>query len=191
LIPASTLGEVGVVINQLFFYTRLNRPLILSQTISGDQVFLNATGHLDTRGTETNLRFTYGDLRLFMGYTYADVETHFEGLKSWLPLTARHRLNNVLMWEKEGNFKVGLEAYYVSPQQLNDGTMGRSYWTAGFMAEKTWKHLSLFINLENFTNTRQTKFGPIYSGSISNPVFSDIYSPLDGRVLNGGIKVRL
>ena len=98
---------------------------------------------------------------------------------------------NVLMYEKEDDFKFGLEAYYVSPQLLNDGTSGRSYWTAGIMAEKIWEHISLFINLENFTNTRQTKFGPIYSGPISDPVFTDIYAPLEGRVLNGGIKVRM
>ena len=58
------------------------------------------------------------------------------------------------------------------------------------MAEKFWEHLSLFINFENFTDRRQTRFGSIYSGSISNPVFSEIYAPLDGFVMNGGIKIR-
>lgn len=187
----TNLGDVGVVINQLFFYTRLNKPLVLSTTTAGDLEFINAAGHLDTRGLETNLRFSYDDLRLYVGYTYADVNTHFGGVKSWFPLTARHRLNNVLMYEKEDNFKLGLEAYYVSPQRLNDGSTGRSYWTAGFMAEKIWERFSVFVNLENFTNTRQTKFGPIYSGPITSPVFTDIYAPLEGRVLNGGIKVRL
>lgn len=186
----TTLGEVGVVINHLFFYTRLNRPLVLSAA-AGELAFINATGHLDTRGTETNLRFSYDDLKLYVGYTFADVNTYFDGVKNWFPLTARHRLNNVLMYEKEDNFKLGLEAYYVSPQRLNDGTTGRSYWTAGVMAEKIWERFSVFVNLENFTNTRQTRFGPIYSGPISNPVFTDIYAPLEGRVLNGGIKVRL
>jgi iron complex outermembrane receptor protein len=187
----ANLGRVGVVLNQLFFYTGLNRPLVLSTTTAGDLEFINANGHLDTRGIETNLRFTYDDLRLYVGYTFANVNTHLDGVKSWLPLTARHRLNNVLMYEKEGNFKLGLEAYYVSPQLLNDGTTGRSYWTAGIMGEKSWKRFSLFVNLENFTDTRQSKFGPIYTGSIMNPVFGDIYAPLDGRLLNGGIKLRL
>lgn len=185
------LGEVGVVFNQLFFYTQLDRPLILTTTAAGDLEFVNATGHLDTRGTETNLRLTYDDLRLYVGYTFADVNTHFGGVKSWYPLTARHRLNNTLMYEKEGSFKLGLEAYYTSPQRLNDGTVGRSYWTAGVMGEKSWKRFSVFVNLENFTDTRQTKFGPIYSGPITSPVFQDIYAPLEGFVANGGIKVRL
>jgi iron complex outermembrane receptor protein len=59
------------------------------------------------------------------------------------------------------------------------------------MVEKLWKKISLYINFENFTDTRQTKFAPIYTGTIDDPVFSDIYAPVDGFVINGGIKVRL
>jgi iron complex outermembrane receptor protein len=59
------------------------------------------------------------------------------------------------------------------------------------MAEKLWEKFSLYINFENFTDTRQTRFDTIYQGSISNPVFRDIYAPLDGFVINGGLKLRL
>ncbi len=183
-------GDLGFSINQLFFYTRLNRALVLTSAGSASE-FVNADGHMDTKGMETNLRFTYGDFKLFVGYTYADVNTYFEGNKEWFPLTARHRLNNVLMFEKEENLKIGLEAYYYSPQLLNDGTTGRSYWIMGLMGEKLWEKFSIFINLENFTDTRQTKFGSIYTGPISNPTFTDIYAPLDGFVINGGFKIRL
>jgi iron complex outermembrane receptor protein len=95
------------------------------------------------------------------------------------------------MYEKEGKLKMGLEAYYVGKQKLNNSSEGRAYWTAGFMAEKSWERFSIFVNFENFTDTRQTKFGPIYSGSINNPVFDDIYAPVEGFVTNGGIKIRL
>ena len=106
-------------------------------------------------------------------------------------MTARHRLNNVLMFEKEEKLKIGLEAYYFSPQRLSDGSTGRSYWIMGLMGEKVWAKFSVFANLENFTDTRQTKFGPIYTGSITNPTFRDIYAPVEGFVVNGGIKIRL
>ncbi|MEP6682536.1 MAG: hypothetical protein ABJA35_04715 [Parafilimonas sp.] len=59
------------------------------------------------------------------------------------------------------------------------------------MIEKLWKHFSIFANFENFTNTRQTKFDSIYTGTITNPVFPDIYAPVDGFVFNGGLKVKL
>ena len=131
------IGDVGVSLNHLFFYTRLNHPLVLAVTPSGAAQFINSTGHFDTRGMETNLRLLYGDFKLFIGYTLTDANTHFDD-KKWLPLTARHRLNNVLMYEKDEKWKVGLEAYYFSKQILNDGSNGKPYWITGFMVERVW-----------------------------------------------------
>ncbi len=128
---------------------------------------------------------------MFIGYTYTDANTHFTNTKEWLRLTARHRLNNVLMYEIVDKLKLGLEAYYYSKQQLSDGTFGKPYWITGFMAEKLWEKWSLFVNFENFTDTRQSKFDNIYTGTINNPVFRDIYAPVEGFVVNGGIKIRL
>jgi outer membrane receptor for ferrienterochelin and colicins len=182
---------VSFSFNHLFFYTRINRPLVLTATGANTMEFVNAQGFIDTKGVETNLRFVYHDFKLFIGYTFADVHQHFNGTKSWVPLTARHRLNNVLMYEKDEKWKLGLEAYYFSPQQLSDGSTGRSYWITGFMAEKLWEKFSVFINFENFLDARQTRFDSIYTGSIQNPSFRDIYAPVDGFVINGGIKLRL
>ena len=187
----TNLGDVGVSFNHLFFYTRLNNPLVLAGAPGGKVQLQNSSGYLDTKGVETNLRLTFGDFKLFVGYTYTDANTHFLNNKEWLPLTARHRLNNVLMYEVEDKWKLGLEAYYFSPQQLTDGQLGKSYWINGFMGEKLWEKFSVYINFENFTDTRQTKFGSIYSGSINNPIFKDIYAPVEGFVVNGGIKIRL
>lgn len=184
------IGEVGFAFNQLIFYTKLDEPLILATAGANSYEFVNADGYMDTKGLETNIRLTYDDFKLFLGYTYADVNTHFNSTKSWFPLTARHRLNNVLMYEVEGKLKIGAEAYYYSPQKLSDGAMGKFYWTFGLMGEKTWKCFSIFVNFENLTDTRQTKFDAIYTGSISNPSFRDIYAPVDGFVVNGGIKIK-
>lgn len=51
--------------------------------------------------------------------------------------------------------------------------------------------LSIFLNFENLSDTRQTRFGAIHKGSELNPIFSDIFAPVDGSIINGGIKVRL
>jgi outer membrane receptor for ferrienterochelin and colicins len=184
------IGAVGFSINHLLFYTRLNKPLVLTNVAGGKVELLNGSGHYDTKGMETNIRLLYGDFKLFIGYTYTDANTHFGDVKQWMPLTARHRLNNVLMYEVEEKWKIGLEAYYFSEQRLSDG-YGKPYWIMGFMVEKIWEHLAVYINFENFTDSRQTKFDTIYTGTIQNPVFRDIYAPVEGFVINGGIKVRL
>lgn len=187
----TNIGDVGFSLNHLFFYTKLNHPLVLLPATGSQVQFQNSGGYLDTKGMETNLRLTYGDFKLFLGYTYTDANTHYTSTEEWLPLTARHRLNNVLMYEIEDKLKLGLEAYYYSKQRLSDGSFGKEYWITGFMAEKLWKKFSLFVNFENFTNTRQTRFDTIYTGNVNNPVFKDIYAPVDGFVVNGGIKITL
>ena len=96
------------------------------------------------------------------------------------------------MYEKHGNFWIGLEAYYFSPQTLGDGSKGKSYWITGLMTEKRIsENLSVFLNFENFLDTRQTEFDTIFTGTIDNPQFRDIYAPVDGFVVNGGIKLEL
>ncbi len=187
----TNLGRVGLSFNQLFFYTSLAHLLVLTNAPGNKVNFENAEGSLTTKGMETNLRLTYADVKLFLGYTYTDANTYFGNAKQWLPLTARHRLNNVLMYEIDEKLKLGLEAYYFSKQRLSDGRFGRSYWITGFMAEKLWEKWPLFINFENFMNTRQSKFDTTYTGTLMNPIFSDIYAPVDGFVVNGGLKIRL
>jgi len=183
-------GEIGFSVNHLFFYTYLNDPLVL--TPSGvDFEFINLDGFMNSKGTETNVKLEFGDFKLFVGYTFTDAKIHNSGTAIQNPLTAKHRVNNVLMFEVEEKWKIGLEAYYFSHQRLNDNTYGKEYWICGFMVEKLWEHFSLFINFENFLDTRQTRFDSIYTGTISNPVFRDIYAPVDGFVINGGLKLSL
>ena len=183
-------GNGSLSINQLFFYTRINNPLLLASDANGFYNFLQPHGFIDTKGFETNIKLTYKDFKLFVGYTFADVKQHY-ATTTQFPLVATHRLNNVLVYEVEDKLKIGLEAYYYSPQKLNDGATGKSYWLTGLMIEKIWERFSIFANFENFTDTRQTKFDTIYTGTITNPVFRDIYAPVDGFVFNGGFKIKL
>ncbi len=188
----SIAGEkVRLSINQLFFYTHLDDPLMLFPYAANTYLFENVRGHIDALGTETNIKIRYRDFQLFLGYTFTHSHLHEEGAITETPLTPRHHTNSVLMYEVQGKFKVGLEAYYYSRQRLGDGTYGRDYWLCGFMAEKAWKKISLYINFENILDSRQTRFGSIYTGSTTSPQFQDIYAPLDGFVMNGGVKLKL
>lgn len=185
----SITDDVTVSINHMFFYTYIEEPVMLNTEVPSR--FENILGFIDTKGTETNLKVEFGDFKLFVGYTYTDTRIRNNGVSARNPLTPVHRMNNVLMYEKHEAWKLGLEAYYFSRQRLNDGTVGKSYWICGFMAEKLWENFSVFINFENFLDARQTRFDTIYNGPVNQPVFRDIYAPLDGFVINGGLKVNL
>ncbi|MGM0581223.1 MAG: TonB-dependent receptor [Bacteroidota bacterium] len=183
--------KLSLTSNALFFYTQIENPLNLVP-VQNQFEFIQSAGYVDSKGIELNLKWGYEDFKLFTGYTFADVNETVNNSTDQMPLVAKHRLNNVLMYEKHGNFWLGLEAYYFSPQRLNDGEMGQSYWIFGLMSEKRFsKMFSVFLNFENFTDTRQTAFDTVYRGNIENPQFRDIYAPVDGFVINGGIKLNL
>jgi outer membrane receptor for ferrienterochelin and colicins len=183
--------RVTFSINQLFFYTYITNPLVLTQQSVSTYRFENISGHIDTKGTETNVKIGYSDFKLLLGYTYTDTRIDQNGTHREQYLTPRHKVNAVLFYEIEEKWKVGLESYYFGPQKLSDGKTGREYVIMGFMVEKLWERFSVYINFENFLDARQTRFDNIYTGSASNPSFRDIYAPLDGFVFNGGVKIRL
>ena len=184
-------GSVSFAVNQLFFYTYINSPLQLRSAGNGLYRMENIHGHIDTKGSETNVKLGYRDLHLYLGYTYTDARIKENGITSENVLTPKHRINAILMYEVEDEWRVGLESYFYSKQKLSDGSTGRSYTIFGLMVEKIWEKLSVFANFENFTDRRQTRFDTIYTGTISNPEFRDIYAPLDGFVMNAGVKIRL
>ncbi|MFT2008685.1 TonB-dependent receptor [Pontibacter sp. 13R65] len=186
------IGEdVTFSLNHMFFYTYLNNPLVLMLRPDNLYEFQNANGYVDTKGVETNIKFGYEWAKLFLGYTFTNARQHYNSTVTDMPLTPKHRVNTVLMFEKEDKFRIGLEAYYFSRQQLPGNNWGRDYWINGIMMEKMFENFSLFLNFENIFDTRQSRFGSIYSGSMRTPAFNKIYAPVDGRVINGGIKLNL
>jgi len=182
----SAVGDAFLNINQLFFYTYVNSPLILQ-----NNSFINAPGNLTTQGAETNVKLSVDNFGFYLGYTYTDTKQHFGGQIFRQPLTAKNRLSFDATYEIEDHFRAGAEAFYTGPQLLNDGKTGRSYVTFGLLVQKMWKHLDVFVNAENLTDRRQTRWDNIYTGSVANPVFRDIYAPLDGVVVNAGIRIKL
>jgi iron complex outermembrane receptor protein len=93
------------------------------------------------------------------------------------------------MYEIENKWRVAYELFYTGSQGLSSGELTRSYWIMGFSVERKWKHFSIFANAENFTDTRQSRFESMYSGSIQNPSFRQIWAPTEGFIYNGGFKL--
>lgn len=184
-------NSVSFSVNHLFFYTRIDNPLMLENVGTDRYRLTNISGNIDSKGTETNIKLGYDDFKLFLGYTFTDAAIRQQDISRQNYLTPKHRINSVLFYEVHDKWKIGFEAYYFSKQKLSDNATGKPYWITGIMAEKIWDKFSVYINFENFTDSRQTRFDTIYTGSINQPVFRDIYAPLEGFVINGGIKIRL
>ena len=178
-------------INQMFFATQINKPLIL-QNSGVNTFFINADKPVISNGFETNIKFIFKeDLKFFVGYTFTNAKAKYLTSNQFLPLLPKNKLNMALIFEKEDNFKLGLEGFFTDKQFLYNGTQTPTFWEFGFMAEKTlWENYSFFINFENFTDTRQSNYKPVVNGSHNNPTFDDIWTHTEGATINGGIKLK-
>jgi hypothetical protein len=98
------------------------------------------------------------------------------------------------MWEEEGRTRLGLEFYYTGRQTLEDNpyrNSSRPYVIMGALAERRVGPARLFINFENITNVRQTKYDRLVlpSRSPDGRWTTDAWAPLEGRVVNGGLRL--
>ena len=195
-------GRVTLSLNQAAYLTRLDDALVpfADNPVGGDGPdgdgplrYRNADGAVLTRGLETNARLGLGDWKLFLGYVYLDATEAVPGadLRREIPLTPAHKTYSVLVWERHGQGRVGLEAYYTGPQTLTDGERTPGYWVTGVMGEWRVGPARLFLNLENVLDTQQTDYGPVVLGPRTAPTFADVWAPTDGFVANGGVKLDL
>jgi iron complex outermembrane receptor protein/outer membrane receptor for ferrienterochelin and colicins len=187
----NTIGEkFSYALNQMFFYTEIEDPLVLLESSSGIFRFVNAEQRVRSRGFETNARLSYDIVKLFAGYTFTHAQADYLSGNQTLPLTPKSRINSALLFEKEESFKAGVEAYYTSSQFLSDGFRTKPFWVLGIFGEKVFGKYSLFINFENITDTRQGRLTPVVLPPHEMPTFAEIYTHTEGRVINGGIKIR-
>lgn len=188
---APVTEDLFISFNQMFFYTTLDNPLVITETGINNFHFVNANGYTQSYGAETFFKLAFYDFVFFAGYTYTNAVNHFSDSTSDLTLTPKHSLKGDLLFAIPKKWRAGLDYEFKSRQTLGDGSKSRAFWTFGAVVEYTWKNFTFFGNVENYTNVRQTNFGSLRSGPNDTPQFTEVWAPLDGIVFNGGVKIRL
>lgn len=182
---STVLGGLGVSFNQAIYATRLDHPLVPVE--DGALLrFETGTGHVRSRGAETTLKLSAGDLKLFLGYVLLDADRVASGAEIPLALASRHRTYAVLVWERHGKGRIGWEAYWAGSQVLPDGTETPDYLVTGIMAQWRFGPVRPFLNLENLLDTRQES---LVAGAPASPDFAPIWGPTDGFIVNAGVLV--
>jgi iron complex outermembrane receptor protein len=178
--------EVGFSVNQLFYLTAIRNGLLLN-SVDGDLFqFENASGEILSKGAETNIKFTYKDFRWFLNYAFIDTRLNYLPGNPQKPLTAKHNAGSVLMYESE-KWRIGYETFYTGKQLLSNGFETTDFFTMGLLAMRNFKWGSTFVNFENFTDRRQSRFSPLVLPPHENPTFPEIYAPTDGFIFSIGI----
>jgi hypothetical protein len=68
------------------------------------------------------------------------------------------------MWEAEDVGRLGIEWYYTGRQSLEENpyrAVSEPYMIIGLLAEKQFGRIRLFVNGENLTGVRQTRWDPL------------------------------
>jgi len=130
-----------------------------------------------------------------VSYSYVRSRQFEFGERLDTPLTPRHSFGIVGMWEKERVGRIGVESYYTGHQRLEDNpyrSESKAYVLFGFLAEHTFGHFRIFVNVENLGNVRQTRWDPLLrqDRGVDGRWTVDAWAPLDGRVLNAGIRLK-
>jgi iron complex outermembrane receptor protein len=193
------LNGVFITMKQLYFATRIFRPVVANQQqvicpsgVCQEIRYNNGNGFQQSIGIENNFNLQYRGLNLSFVYTLTDNNLRLNNIRSIAPLTSKHIISLFAEYSYKG-FSAGVDAYCYSPVKLTNGKIGNQIWELGVKAQYTHKFITIFSNLENILNIRQTSFGPIVSPSptLNEPKFAEIYAPLEGRLFNLGIKIRL
>jgi iron complex outermembrane receptor protein len=128
-------------------------------------------------------------------YTYVRARETVNAVQHDVPLTPRHSAGLVGMWEAEDVGRVGIEWYYTGTQSLDENpyrVTSEPYMILGLLAEKQFGRIRLFVNGENLTGVRQTRWDPLLlpTRAVDGRWTVDAWAPLEGRNINGGLRVR-
>jgi len=183
--------------NLTLFGSDIDNSLQLVDVATDRVRLVNAAGVTRTRGAEMTARYRWNDFIVRGSYVFVDArEPDPSGVgRRRVPQTPKHTAGLVAMWEQHGKGRIGLEAYYTGRQQLDDNpyrTRSKRYVELGALGEVTLGKVSLFINLENILNVRQTRYDPILlpARAPDGRWTTDAWAPTDGFVANGGVRLR-
>jgi outer membrane receptor for ferrienterochelin and colicins len=183
-------GEVVLAVNQSFYFTHINRPLV-DRTQAGLVLYYTEDLPVVTKGFETWVQVSYKGLEAYLGYTLADAQKKYDKINPYLELSARDKFASVVSYEFSSRFRACIEAAYTGKQYLRNGNRSPAYLFAAAMVRYDIGAFSFVLNCENLFDYRQNKQEAIVIPPFTNPTFRQLWAPIDGRVANLSVKIKL
>ncbi|GAB3300596.1 hypothetical protein GCM10027511_15830 [Hymenobacter humi] len=179
-------------LNQGFFYTRLQHPLVLRDVkiplgpnVTGTGLaWFNAGAPTVSQGLESYGRLRYEGTELYLGYLFTYARRRYDPANPNVPLAARHKLATVATQEFGEHLAAGIEASYTGRQYLEDGSSRPGYPIAAALVRYHTGPWTFILNGENLFDYRQTRREAVVLGDRTNPDFPELWAPVEGRVLN-------
>ena len=193
------IGEhITATLNQAFYYTNIRDPLILKDNNNGFSSLTNALSKVNSVGTDTYIRFQYEHLELYLGYNHTISKRTGDGADVYLAFGPQDKFSSTLAYEIPDKWRFGIENSWIGNQyatignDLNNLRKVPNYWFwAGMIERKFGTKISLVLNSENIFNFKQSKTESLYTGTVQNPNFVNLWGPIDGRITNLALRVKL
>jgi outer membrane receptor for ferrienterochelin and colicins len=179
-------------IDQALYYTYISSPIIPVINADNSVSLSNAPYHISSYGTDTYLRFTVHDVELYFGYNHTISKQAGTGNTVNLPFSPQDKFSTTIAYAIEGQWRFGIEASLEANQYVPPGRKVRNIPFAAAMIERKFgEKVSLVLNCENIGDFRQSNYEALYSGPRTSPVFSQLWAPIDGRVFNLALRLKL
>ena len=174
-----------------FFASRIVDPVHVDRST---YVLRNLDHPTTNVGVELLGTFRQPPFALTASYTHVRSREQVGGVIGDVAQTPRHSLGLVAMAENEDG-RVGFELYYTGRQRLEANPyrdISEPYTLVGVLIERRVGPLRLFVNLENLTDVRQHRWDPVLRPERARDGrwTVDAWAPLDGRVINGGVRLQ-
>ncbi len=134
------------------------------------------------------------DFSFVANYAYVRSRETVEEGRVDVPLTPRHSVGLDAAWEWGRAGRLGVEWFYTGAQRLEGNPYrdeSRPYSVFGVLATRRIGRVLFFINGENLTNVKQTRWEPLVrpARGVDGRWTVDAWTPLDGRNINGGVRI--
>ena len=186
-----TLGALSATFT--LFASSIRRPVLVTRSTTYE--LINAPQSTANRGLEFVTTWRKQPLSVTGTYSYLSTRQFDPGFPARVeaPLTPRHNAGLTGMWENEKIGRFGAEFYYTGRQRLEDNpyrNVSKPYVSVGFLVEHRFGPVRAFLNAENLTDSRQTRWDPLLrpARAVDGRWTVDAWAPLEGRVFNGGIR---
>lgn len=142
-----TMGALTVTAT--WFHSKVDDPVFLNRA---KYLLENLPQPTTNTGVELLAVLRKGLFTITPTYTYVQSREGVGADRSDVPLTPRHNVGVVGVWQKEQWGRVGLEFYYTGRQRLEDDpfrTRSDPYALFGALVERRVRGIRLFVNAEN------------------------------------------
>jgi outer membrane receptor protein involved in Fe transport len=169
---------------------------------SGTAILRNADGATRIGGVEAAAIWRFGagalgegKFLLTYGYSRGTRSDALTGAREPIPLLPRHRVGGDLMFEKPGEFRLGLEGIWYGRQALDENPFrseSKPYLYVMAIAVRQLGRFEAVANFENLLDVRQTETDPLIrpSPGTGGRWTTDVWAPLEGFMANVAIRYR-